>query len=357
MGGTCCRPKETPCSCACPTRPTSPIVVLRRPLDPRPRRADAARLPRRAGARRRDRRARHRGAGRCRRRDVALALCAAIPALASPRADAPARCAAADPKASSAADRRGLNGGRLDVIDELYARAGRGAALDRPVPRELPGRADGDRRADRRGREGRRTLPLLGHPPRPWRGTATGRRFERVDEVYIFRVHDGRITEAGASRTPLARAQLGSSPAERSVSTRTSQRRRAARGSPRCPSRRGRATRGRHRGWRRPRVVVDRGRPDHLVADGLDAVVEERAAGVLAASEIVDRARACRGRRGSQNTTRVGATLTTQQRSLEQRVVLGEALFRRVRGGAHVARDRRVGPGWEMQNMWSCSGA
>ena len=31
----------------------------------------------------------------------------------------------------------------------------------------------------------------------PWRGRPpTGRRFERVDEVYIYRVRDGRITEA-----------------------------------------------------------------------------------------------------------------------------------------------------------------
>jgi hypothetical protein len=55
-------------------------------------------------------------------------------------------------------------------------------------------RPHGDRGADRRGRQGRRPVHLLRHPPGEWLGHApTGRRFERVDEVAIFRLRDGRI--------------------------------------------------------------------------------------------------------------------------------------------------------------------
>ena len=45
----------------------------------------------------------------------------------------------------------------------------------------------------------------------PWRGRPpTGRRFERVDEVYIFRVRDGRIAEAwGIEDTRSRERQLG----------------------------------------------------------------------------------------------------------------------------------------------------
>jgi predicted ester cyclase len=45
----------------------------------------------------------------------------------------------------------------------------------------------------------------------PWRGHApTGRRFEDVDEVYFFRVRDGRIVEAWGIEDTLSRlAQLG----------------------------------------------------------------------------------------------------------------------------------------------------
>jgi predicted ester cyclase len=45
----------------------------------------------------------------------------------------------------------------------------------------------------------------------PWRGKPpTGRRFERVDEVYIFRIHHGRIAEAwGLEDTRSRERQLG----------------------------------------------------------------------------------------------------------------------------------------------------
>jgi predicted ester cyclase len=49
------------------------------------------------------------------------------------------------------------------------------------------------------------------HGARPWRGhPPTGRRFERVDEVYILRVQDGRISEAwGVEDTRARERQLG----------------------------------------------------------------------------------------------------------------------------------------------------
>ncbi len=44
-----------------------------------------------------------------------------------------------------------------------------------------------------------------------WRGhAATGRRFERIDEVYFFEVHDGRIARAWGLEDTLSRLrQLG----------------------------------------------------------------------------------------------------------------------------------------------------
>jgi predicted ester cyclase len=47
----------------------------------------------------------------------------------------------------------------------------------------------------------------------PWRGEPpTGRRFERVDEVYIFRIRGGRIAEAwGIEDTRSRECQLGRS--------------------------------------------------------------------------------------------------------------------------------------------------
>ena len=44
---------------------------------------------------------------------------------------------------------------------------------------------------------------MLGHPP-------TGRRFEDVDEIYIFEVRDGRLVDAVAVEDNLTRLrQLG----------------------------------------------------------------------------------------------------------------------------------------------------
>ena len=92
-----------------------------------------------------------------------------------------------------------INGGRLDVIDELYApqMAAGARRWIAPFRESFPDVqmeiveliAEGEKVVGRF----RCSATNLG----PWRGKPpTGRRFERVDEVYIFRVRDGRITEA-----------------------------------------------------------------------------------------------------------------------------------------------------------------
>jgi hypothetical protein len=60
-----------------------------------------------------------------------------------------------------------LNGGHLEVIDELYAPELAGAAKRwiTPFRASFPDVHMADRGADRRGRQGHRPLHLLGHPP------------------------------------------------------------------------------------------------------------------------------------------------------------------------------------------------
>jgi small multidrug resistance family-3 protein len=76
-------------------------------------------------------------------------------------------------------------------------RAGsRGQALDHAVPRRLSRRSHAGRRPDCRGRQGRGAVPCSGTHKGTWCGYApTGRRFERVDEVYIFRLRDVWVPE------------------------------------------------------------------------------------------------------------------------------------------------------------------
>jgi predicted ester cyclase len=92
-----------------------------------------------------------------------------------------------------------MNAGQLDVIDEIYTPELAPAARRWITPfREsfpdvrmdiLDLIAEGDKVVGRFHCSGTNLGPWRGNPP-------TGRRFERVDEVYIFRVVDGRIAEA-----------------------------------------------------------------------------------------------------------------------------------------------------------------
>jgi predicted ester cyclase len=106
-----------------------------------------------------------------------------------------------------------INAGRLDLIDELYAPAMAAGARRwiTPFRESFPDVqmdiveliAEGETVVGRF----RCSATHLG----PWRGhSPTGRRFERVDEVYIFRVRDGRIAEAwGIEDTRSRERQLG----------------------------------------------------------------------------------------------------------------------------------------------------
>jgi predicted ester cyclase len=106
-----------------------------------------------------------------------------------------------------------LNGGRLDVIDELYA-PGLAPGARRwiaPFRASFPDVhmevvdliAEGDQVVGRFRCSATHLGEWLGHAP-------TGRRFERVDEVSIFRFRDGRIVHAWSLEDSLSRLrQLG----------------------------------------------------------------------------------------------------------------------------------------------------
>jgi predicted ester cyclase len=106
-----------------------------------------------------------------------------------------------------------MNQGRLAVTDELYTP--RMAAAARrwvaPFRASFPDFsmdivelvAEGDTVVGRFRCSGTHLGTWLGHQP-------TGRRFENVDEVYFFRVEDGRIASAwGIEDTPARLRQLG----------------------------------------------------------------------------------------------------------------------------------------------------
>ena len=106
-----------------------------------------------------------------------------------------------------------LNGGRLEVIDELYApelaRAARRwiapfrASFPDVHMEILELIAEGEKVVGRFTCSATHQGAWLGHAP-------TGRRFERVDEVSIFRLRDGRIIQVWALEDTLARLrQLG----------------------------------------------------------------------------------------------------------------------------------------------------
>jgi predicted ester cyclase len=106
-----------------------------------------------------------------------------------------------------------MNAWRLEVLDELYAPALARAARRwiAPFQASFPDMrmeivdliAEGDRVVGRFRCSGTHLGEWLGHPP-------TGRRFERIDEVYIFRIRDGRIVHAwGLEDTLMRLEQLG----------------------------------------------------------------------------------------------------------------------------------------------------
>ena len=106
-----------------------------------------------------------------------------------------------------------VNEGDLDVADEVFspdlaAEARRWVAPFRASFTDVRMRVvtlvvDGDQVAGRFHCSGTHTGTWLGHPP-------TGRRFDDVDEVYFFRVHDARIVEMwGLEDTAERLRQLG----------------------------------------------------------------------------------------------------------------------------------------------------
>ena len=106
-----------------------------------------------------------------------------------------------------------INGGRLELIDELYTPAMAAGAKRWIAPfREsfpdvrmtiLELIAEGEKVVGRFHCSATNLGPWRGKPP-------TGRRFERVDEVYIFRITDGQIAEAWGIEDTVARErQLG----------------------------------------------------------------------------------------------------------------------------------------------------
>jgi predicted ester cyclase len=106
-----------------------------------------------------------------------------------------------------------MNDGHLEVLDELYdprlARAAR--AWIAPFQASFPDMrmeivaliAEGDQVVGRFRCSGTHTGTWRGHQP-------TGRRFERIDEVGIFRFRDGKIVRAWSLEDTLRRMeQLG----------------------------------------------------------------------------------------------------------------------------------------------------
>ena len=106
-----------------------------------------------------------------------------------------------------------LNGGHLEVIDELYAPELAGAARRWIAPFRVSFPdvhmelveliAEGDKVVGRFTCSATHLGQWLGHAP-------TGRRFERVDEVSIFRFRDGKIVQVWSLEDTLGRLrQLG----------------------------------------------------------------------------------------------------------------------------------------------------
>jgi predicted ester cyclase len=103
-----------------------------------------------------------------------------------------------------------LNGGHLELIDELYAPELAPAARRwiTPFRASFPDVqmevieliAEGDKVVGRFTCSATQLGAWLGHAP-------TGRRFERVDEVSIFRLRDGKIIQVWSLEDTLGRLQ------------------------------------------------------------------------------------------------------------------------------------------------------
>jgi predicted ester cyclase len=109
-----------------------------------------------------------------------------------------------------------MNAGRLDVIDEIYTPQMAPAARRwiTPFRKSFPDVrmdildliAEGEKVVGRFHCSGTNLGPWRGNPP-------TGRRFDRVDEVYVFRIVGGHITEAWGLEDTISRErQLGLRP-------------------------------------------------------------------------------------------------------------------------------------------------
>jgi ketosteroid isomerase-like protein len=106
-----------------------------------------------------------------------------------------------------------INGGSLELVDQLYAPAiaPEIRAWIAPFRASFPDVrmeivelvAEGDKVVGRFTCSATHSGQWRGHPP-------TGRRFEQVDEVYFFRLQDGRISETwGLEDTADRLRQLG----------------------------------------------------------------------------------------------------------------------------------------------------
>jgi predicted ester cyclase len=106
-----------------------------------------------------------------------------------------------------------VNGGDLGVLDEIYTEpmAATGRRWIEPFRASFPDFrmeivqlvVEGDTVVARFRCSGTHLGDWRGHPP-------TGRRFERIDEVYFFEVRDGRLARAWGLEDTLTRSrQLG----------------------------------------------------------------------------------------------------------------------------------------------------
>jgi predicted ester cyclase len=103
-----------------------------------------------------------------------------------------------------------MNAGRIEVIDELYSPrlAGPARRWIAPFRESFPDAhmdvveliAEGDKVVGRFTCSGTHLGEWLGHAP-------TGRRFEAIDEVYIFRFTEGRIVHAWGIEDTLKRLE------------------------------------------------------------------------------------------------------------------------------------------------------